>query len=402
MAIAAYVTLLCSWLLFLPPALNAQRSERAAPVFAAAVGLLALIYELWMTFVWGPGVANPIRLDIFLVFWLLAAVYAASTLRIWGCGWRRTALAAGGLTLAASACMAASWIEAGRESKRLDALRDEGNRLLFEARFRNRAAYDHVFEMRGGADDAPIGHWQGEPGASFSRLIVNPAGHAYVFFHCGPTECRFGPGGQLRAREEDGTVVWEGEVVMRGVGQRRLAIAPTADDELEVRVDGRSSRFRRSPPPLLDLHPEAKLSYLGTFSAAEARHPHVRVSQLWLWRGDGELLAVAIFRVLLPGRRADYISPAVLGSGVREDGRWRFRFSEAGREREAVLRLVEGGVEVERPGEEERWPRHTAAPRAIFRDEIIELAPLTSVADWRHWFEVQLTAHFSSAEIPAL
>ena len=36
-----------------------------------------------------------------------------------------------------------------------------------------------------------------------------------------------------------------------------------------------------------------------------------------------------------------------------------------------------------------------------FRDEAIALAPLTSKADWDHWFEIMLVGHFSAADIPA-
>ena len=38
---------------------------------------------------------------------------------------------------------------------------------------------------------------------------------------------------------------------------------------------------------------------------------------------------------------------------------------------------------------------------AVFRDEAIELAPLTGKADWDHWFDIVLVGHFSSGDIPA-
>ena len=43
----------------------------------------------------------------------------------------------------------------------------------------------------------------------------------------------------------------------------------------------------------------------------------------------------------------------------------------------------------------------TLARDAVFRDEAIELAPLTSKADWDHWFDIVLVGHFSSGDIPA-
>ena len=37
----------------------------------------------------------------------------------------------------------------------------------------------------------------------------------------------------------------------------------------------------------------------------------------------------------------------------------------------------------------------------VFSDERIELAPLTSGGDWRHWFDTVLVGHFVSGQVPA-
>lgn len=37
----------------------------------------------------------------------------------------------------------------------------------------------------------------------------------------------------------------------------------------------------------------------------------------------------------------------------------------------------------------------------VFDDERIELAPLTTGADWRHWFDTVLVGHFVSGYVPA-
>jgi hypothetical protein len=36
----------------------------------------------------------------------------------------------------------------------------------------------------------------------------------------------------------------------------------------------------------------------------------------------------------------------------------------------------------------------------VFRDEVIALAPLTSKADWDHWFEIMLVGHFTAGDVP--
>ncbi len=43
----------------------------------------------------------------------------------------------------------------------------------------------------------------------------------------------------------------------------------------------------------------------------------------------------------------------------------------------------------------------TLRRETLFPDETIELAPLTSKADWSKWFEIVLVGHFSSGDIPA-
>ncbi|MEE9158668.1 MAG: hypothetical protein V3U60_09825, partial [Gammaproteobacteria bacterium] len=37
----------------------------------------------------------------------------------------------------------------------------------------------------------------------------------------------------------------------------------------------------------------------------------------------------------------------------------------------------------------------------VFYDERIELAPLTSGADWRHWFDTVLVGHFIAGYVSA-
>jgi hypothetical protein len=254
--------------------------------------------------------------------------------------------------------------------------------------------------MNAAMADVPAGHWIAQ---APTRLIVSPAGHAYLFYSWGTTtEFQFGPGAPLRATTGEGAPGWEALLVMRGVGERRLAIAPPEGDALVVHIDGAPVRFRRAPPPLLDIYEDERLTYLGSYSAAERLREHARVSQLWLWRSDAALLAVGIFRYLVPGQRADFVTPAVMGPGQPEGDGWRFRWEDRGRPREAFLRLTEAGAEIDLPGWERSWGSHTLAPAAIFRDEVIELAPLSSLEAWEHWFDVQLVVHFSSAEIPAL
>lgn len=400
MAIAAYTGLLCVWVLFVPPAVRARRGGRSWAVAAAALGLLAALRETWMTFVWGPSAIGPIRLDIPLVAALLCGVYLPASLRLWAGGWRWTAAVAGVLTLAGGGGMAAAWVGATREAERLTRLFHAGNRMLFEAKFRNAAAYDRFFEMSGAGDHPMAGHWQATEAGPVTRLVINPAGQAFLFHGCGDSECQFGPGTALT---RDGTG-WRVRLVERGVGERTLRIEPAAGGGLSGEVDGRPIAMRRATPPLLGVSPPEQLDYLGAFAAVEPVRQHARVSQLWLWRDGDDLLALGAFQVLVAGRRADFVLPIVLGRGRHEgeDGEgWRFRWSDGRAERELFLRPAGAGFEAIPAAADPQWPAGTLAPRELFHDEVIELAPRTGAEQWQAWFDTLLVGHFFSGEIPA-
>ncbi len=56
-------------------------------------------------------------------------------------------------------------------------------------------------------------------------------------------------------------------------------------------------------------------------------------------------------------------------------------------------------LRLERDGELSAWA--ALERNAVFRDEAIELAPLTGKADWDRWFDIVLVGHFSSGDVPA-
>jgi hypothetical protein len=129
------------------------------------------------------------------------------------------------------------------------------------------------------------------------------------------------------------------------------------------------------------------------------------VAQLWLWQGDDGLYAVGVFRTLVAGRSARFVTPIVLGRGERDGDAWRFAWEQDAGAAEARVRVHPEGegvaLEVLRLGSRDGWPLRTLPAGAIFQDDVIELASRTSPADWQHWFDNLLVAHFSSGEIPA-
>ena len=399
MAWIAYLALLAVWPVFLPAALARPHPGRRAARIGATFGLAATLYEIWMSFVWGPSVVNPIRVDVLVVIPLLVTVHLLTSRGLWRAGWRRSALAAGLVVLSATGTLGAWWAQTRAEMARHDAHRREANRLLFEAKFADLRAYDAAFDTPSAAvGELPFGHWTPAETATFTRIVVGGDGQIHLFFACAETECAYGPGAPLEMHADG----WRATLVWRGVGERELALTRTSADALRLLVDGRSHDLSRTLPPLLDRPREERLAYLGAFSDSEPLRGHARVSQLWLWQGDEELLAVGIFRILVAGRSAEFVTPVVMGQGTHEGDAWHFTWADMEGPGEARVRLLDDGVELDLPrlGRRDPWPTRHLAPGALFRDEAIALASRGSVGDWQRWMDAVLDLHFVAGDVP--
>ena len=159
-------------------------------------------------------------------------------------------------------------------------------------------------------------------------------------------------------------------------------------------------KFSKAPPPIAAHRARRTLAFLGRFAALQCRGNHAKIDQLWLWRDDGGLLAVGIFSVLLTGRRADFVSPEVMGRGSKDGEGWKFQWRR-GKSWDASLAIEGDKVILNRTRSGRKPDRTVLERRTIFTDEAIDLAPLTTAKDWAHWFAVVFTGHFTSGDIPA-
>jgi hypothetical protein len=89
----------------------------------------------------------------------------------------------------------------------------------------------------------------------------------------------------------------------------------------------------------------------------------------------------------------------VLGEAERQNDGWHFAWQLHGRPGTATIDLNERGLilTLDLDGRDlEDTDKLLLEHGDIFTDERIELAPLTSSADWHHWFDNVLTGHFVS------
>ena len=156
------------------------------------------------------------------------------------------------------------------------------------------------------------------------------------------------------------------------------------------------------PVVLHDPAARRALNFLGPFTALDCRGDYTDVRQLWLWQEGTRLYAVGVFGTLISGRRADYVSPIVMGDSEQSGDGWSFAWSRDGRSGAASIALAGADAHFALTLTLDRRPEeHAVLTRdEVFHDEAILLAPLTNKADWTHWFDTVLVGHFASGDIP--
>ena len=150
------------------------------------------------------------------------------------------------------------------------------------------------------------------------------------------------------------------------------------------------------------------LRFLGSFADAECIRKHSKVRQIWLWQAGQHHYGVGIFSTLVAGRQNLFVRPIVIGEGTKEGDGWRFNWQQDGKSGTALI-LLNGGnatltldVDLDQGGRElEDVDQLVLKAGGIFSDERIELAPLTTGADWQHWFNNVLVGQFTSGNVPA-
>lgn len=389
-----YWGLLALWPLLLWPVFRLRGGARGWLLLVAAIAILATIYEIRMVLFTNAS----IRLDILFIGAVLVLLYGSAALILFSRGWRGTgtvltaalAVTAGGLGL--------GLVEAGREGQRISEAFEEGNRLLFQAMFRDQPTYESHFGPFGG-DHALLGHWQGDGQSRFTRMVVNGEGRVWLFYPCQTdAECHYGPEGSgLRKAAGDG---WTATVNPSSGMPLDVTITMPDPDTVMVETAARGHRLQKASPPLGATLPAPSLAFLGSFRHVECIRAHAKVRQLWLWQEDGQPdgqpYAVGVFSTLVAGRENRFVHPVVLGPGAEADGGWRFEWTEEDGARAAEI-TVSGDDAVLRLDDGEPV---TMEPGSVFSDPRIALAPLGTGADWTHWFDTVLVGHFLSGTVP--
>jgi len=125
------------------------------------------------------------------------------------------------------------------------------------------------------------------------------------------------------------------------------------------------------------------------------------VRQLWLWRVGDRLFAVGVFRTLVAGQRALFVTPSAMGEGRRQGASWTFEWGQEGERWTAAVTPGADAVTLRLTPPRREAETLTLPSGAIFGDATIALAPRRSADDWTRWFATVWVGHFFSGEIPA-
>ncbi len=398
-----YWGLLFAWVLLLWPAIRLKGAARAWLLIVIAAGLAGLFYEVYM-YLWS---SVAIRLDILLISMALGCLYASTVLLLLFKRLHATATVLASVLVVIGSGMIYKWIEVSRETQRVSAVFKETNRLLHQAKFRSPEIYERQFgPFNGAGDDDPTGHWQIEGRSHFTRIIINANGRIWLFYQCQEdAECHSGPEGSGLRKSGTRPGEWNASLKPQVGLPFDIKITRGLSDALSVEVRDQVHRFSRAPPPVNPMPVKPSLQFLGPFSHLEcsASGAHATVRQVWLWEDGARRYSIGIFATLVAGRQNLFVPVLFLGEGARQIDGWDFSWQRNGRSgtatigidrRGAVLTLKQEGRDLEDAA------KLVLERGGIFDDERIELAPLTTSADWNHWFKNVLTGHFVSGDVP--
>ncbi|MGI9356116.1 MAG: hypothetical protein ACR2PF_13260, partial [Rhizobiaceae bacterium] len=400
-----YCALLVVWVPLLWPTFCLKSWARGWLLIVIAAGNAALIYEIRM-YLWSS--AN-IRLDIILISIALGLLYGSAAVLLFSRHWRKAATLLTAVLVVIGGGMSYKWIEVSREGQRVSEAFEEGNRLLFNAKFRNRETYEsHFGPFTGASEDYPTGHWQIEGRSRFTRVIINAKGRVWLFYQCyEDIECHSGPGGSGLRKNGNDPRQWSASLKPPVGMPFDIEITQTETDALSVKERDQRIHFTKARPPVDPAPAPQSLRFLGSFSDAECVREYAKVRQVWLWQARQRHFGVGIFSTFVAGQQSLFVRPFVIGEGVKEGDGWHFAWQQDERSGTALIALKDGDailtldLDVNQSGRDlEDANQLVLKAGGIFSDERIELAPLTTGADWQHWFDNVLVGQFISGDVP--
>ena len=375
------------------------RRRLVVPIVLSALGAA---YEAYMTFVWSPKVVNPIRVDIFLLMFVLglADLIAALTLlprRAEPRG-RIASSAAAVLCLAVPALAIAGYVALRLESAAVGRNLDLGRRYRFEAAFRDDATQRRFFGELQPAKNPWAGYYAGE-GQRFAHLLINDDG-AFWIYH---PQLYVYPGHGRPSASDD---------IFEGVGEKnselRMSLRRGEGDVflLDARFGSAPGRLNAKPTPMKKTAPPRfprppapgdEVRFAGVFSAIyDEKDNAFWLTQVWLWESKGEWWGQYLRDYYRRGQTHDFVWAERIVPVCSND--CRVLEFKSGRGPVTLTRISPEEIDAQMDG--------VRAPVRLRRGETLpgfmfDLAPLATKEENRAWLQALTTAAMISWTVPA-
>jgi hypothetical protein len=421
----SYPILLLSWIPLIPLLVMAiKRGEKARGLgIVLALNVFFMLYEAYMSLVWSKTVVAPIRVDIFLVVFILVVVNvltgaprAVSKSRAVE---RLAGLALVLISLNAAWGVVRIFAEGHKVSQQIDLQK----KLQFEAMFRDQKSVKHFFGDIDGSGNTWAGHYAADriKGGFLTRMVVNTEGKVWLFFTCSEgSECVYVEGEDETLKSTGSTVTasglkppvgtWTMHLELKRENPERLAASlaiDAADSGAANRLASTAANltFAKAPPPTFATAPNPvrvpdQVKFLGVFSNGYLDSDALFVVQLWIWQKDHAAFGRYVRRGWTLGTLASFVSTMPF-SGTLDDSSHTLDFAVSKQEGfHGTFRgseIVDGQV---------LWFGRPLRAITLKKKELLpgfsyEYAPLVSEKETRAWLETMSVGKMVEWQLPA-
>lgn len=377
-------------------------SVRGVFVLAIVVSAMASAYEGYMTFVWGPTVTAPIRVDIFLVMLLLGLIngICGSILLYTGSGRRKDLKKQMGLMGMGLLCLSApvlaiiGGIGLVSHVHELTHTLDIGRRFRFEAGFRDNDTQKHTFGELHSNSNPWVGYYVGgNEDSRYQHLIINDEGKFWLYGQA--LYMTVGSGHQSIENRSQ----FQGKDNQAIAGPIDLSLERQADSTFKLWIKntyGASQRltFTKTSPPRYPVPPSQsdEVKFIGVFSVKYGlNEKSFWVAQVWLWESHGKVWGQYLRDRYTQGQKHEFVHAESIKpkcTGECKDLNLSFA---SGRGPVRLTRISENEIKAHLDGvyEEVILSRGEIVPGFI-----LDLAPLTSVKQNQEWIEAVTAGTF--------
>lgn len=385
------------------------RVKRGPLGFLMLISAALAAYEVFMTFIWSPSVVAPIRLDILMLMiplgiinflfglWYLLRSRATDLVPEQKRLMRSIAAWCLAVPLLASFGLVGSVNDQSKQTQ----LFDEGRLFRFEARLRDAPTQRRFFGTLSSEKNSIAGYYISDnKDDRFSRMIINEDLDIWLF-----SFSLYERHGKLK-RIDNNTYEWTNQNKFESPFEFKIS----QYDDGDIRFSGdygsnptiTSIQFHKTIAPHFPWKSGVNnaVQFLGVFSAkTDEFGKSIGVYHLWLWRSKNKIWGHYDRRFVEPNSVLDFVSTqeielVCVTSCDQLDLRFRLNH---GNVRLKQLTTDTWSIKDE---DNPNNPTYQLRRGQIIPGHVLDLAPLSSIEENKHWLEAVTAGHFIQWQVP--